>query len=161
MRPWAAAIVSVGIQGGGSQFVVPAARYRATSCRVEPDASAASYFFAAAAVLGGRVRVEGLGRGTVQGDLRFVDVLARMGCDVEVGRGWTEVRGTGVLRGVTVDMRELSDTAPTLAVVAAFASSPSPKAVVVRTVRSQPSRASHLAIAAGRCAPVSRVGGKK
>jgi 3-phosphoshikimate 1-carboxyvinyltransferase len=116
--------VEVGRQGAGSQFVVPAARYVAARHRVEPDASAASYFFAAAAVLGGRVRVEGLGRGTVQGDLRFVEVLARMGCEVEVGRGYTEVSSTAELKGVTVDMRELSDTAPTLAVVAAFASSP-------------------------------------
>lgn len=116
--------VSVGVQGGGSQFVVGPGRYAATDLRVEPDASAASYFFAAAAVLGGRVRVEGLGRGTEQGDLRFVDVLSRMGCDVEIGRGYTEVRGTGQLRGVTVDLRELSDTAPTLGVVAAFASTP-------------------------------------
>jgi len=115
--------VGVGEEGVG-RFVVPAARYSATTYRIEPDASAASYFFAAAAVLGGRVRVAGLGRRTVQGDLRFVDVLAAMGCEVDLGEEATEVRGTGELRGVEVDMRELSDTAPTAAVVAAFATGP-------------------------------------
>jgi 3-phosphoshikimate 1-carboxyvinyltransferase len=99
--------------------------YRSTSYRVEPDASAASYFFAAAAVLGGSVRVEGLGRGSLQGDLGFVEVLRSMGCEVELGEDITEVRGTtGTLRGVEVDLRHLSDTAPTLGVVAAFADGP-------------------------------------
>jgi len=90
---------------------------------IEPDASAASYFFAAAAITGGRVRVEGLGAGSMQGDLGFVDVLARMGADVTVGPGHVEVVGRG-LRGIDVDMRHISDTAPTLASVAAFADGP-------------------------------------
>lgn len=108
----------------GDRFAVAPSSYRATDHRVEPDASAASYFFAAAAVCGGRVRVEGLGRSTAQGDLRFVEVLAAMGCEVEIGDGSTEVRGGGALRGVEVDLGGFSDTAPTLAVVAAFATSP-------------------------------------
>jgi 3-phosphoshikimate 1-carboxyvinyltransferase len=95
--------------------------YRAADLAVEPDASAASYFFAAAAICGGRVRVEGLDRTTVQGDLGFVDVLAGMGADVERGPGWTEVRGGAALHGTTVDLSDLSDTAQTLAVVAPFA----------------------------------------
>lgn len=98
--------------------------YRPTDHEVEPDASAASYFFAAAALCGGRVRVEGLGAGAVQGDLAFVDVLARMGAKVEVGRDWTEVTGTGALHGIDIDMRHLSDTAQTLAAVAVFADGP-------------------------------------
>jgi 3-phosphoshikimate 1-carboxyvinyltransferase len=98
--------------------------YRATSFAVEPDASAASYFFAAAAITGGRVRVEGLGTDSLQGDLAFVDALEQMGAEVERGGDFTEVRGTGVLHGVTVDMRDLSDTAQTLAAVAVFADSP-------------------------------------
>jgi 3-phosphoshikimate 1-carboxyvinyltransferase len=105
-------------------YEVPAGRYVGRDVLVEPDASAASYFFAAAAICGGRVRVEGLGRNTVQGDLAFVDVLERMGCEVDVGTDATEVRGTGELRGVDVDLGPLSDTAPTLAAVAAFASGP-------------------------------------
>lgn len=105
-------------------FDVRPARYVGRDVAIEPDASAASYFFAAAAICGGRVRVEGLGRNTVQGDLAFVDVLARMGCEVTVGADATEVRGTGALHGVEVDLADLSDTAPTLAAVAAFADGP-------------------------------------
>lgn len=91
---------------------------------VEPDASAASYLFAAAALLGGRVRVLGLDSGSVQGDVRFVEVLERMGARVERGDGWTEVHGTGTLRGVDEDLSDISDTAQTLAVLAPFADGP-------------------------------------
>ena len=89
--------------------------------KVEPDASAASYFLAAAAITGGRVRIEGLGRSSIQGDVAFADVLAEMGAEVKVDDDSIEVSG-GTLHGVDVDLREISDTAPTLAVVAAFAS---------------------------------------
>jgi 3-phosphoshikimate 1-carboxyvinyltransferase len=91
---------------------------------VEPDASAASYFFAAAAICGGRVRVEGLGTNSKQGDLALVDVLERMGARVDREPTATTVTGTGQLSGVQVDMKNLSDVAQTLAVVAPFASSP-------------------------------------
>ena len=89
--------------------------------RVEPDASAASYFLAAAAITGGRVRIEGLGRSSIQGDVAFADVLAEMGAEVTVDDDSIAVCG-GPLHGVEVDLAEISDTAPTLAVVAAFAS---------------------------------------
>ncbi len=92
--------------------------------RIEPDASAASYFFAAAALLGGTVRIEGLGRDALQGDVAFVDVLERMGAQVDRGVDAIEVRGTGVLHGVEVDMADISDTAQTLAAIAPFADSP-------------------------------------
>ncbi len=105
-------------------FAVDATGYRGANLAIEPDASAASYFFAAAAITGGRVRVEGLGHSTVQGDLRFVDILEEMGAKVTRGQNHTEVQGTGVLKGITVDMADISDTAQTLAVVAPFASSP-------------------------------------
>jgi 3-phosphoshikimate 1-carboxyvinyltransferase len=98
--------------------------YRATEYAVEPDASAASYVFAAAAVTGSRVVVPGLGAGSLQGDLGFVHVLEEMGAEVEVGSDATVVRGTAPLRGVVADLRDLSDTVPTLAVTAAFATSP-------------------------------------
>jgi 3-phosphoshikimate 1-carboxyvinyltransferase len=91
---------------------------------IEPDASAASYFFAAAAMSGGRVTVEGLGAGSVQGDLGFVDVLASMGAVVDRDAGSTTVRSGGALHGIDVDLRDLSDTVPTLAAVAVFADSP-------------------------------------
>ncbi|MCB0952200.1 MAG: 3-phosphoshikimate 1-carboxyvinyltransferase, partial [Microthrixaceae bacterium] len=91
---------------------------------VEPDASAASYFFALAAVTGGRVRVEGLGSDSLQGDLAFTDVLAAMGAEVECSSAFTEVRGTGALHGVELDMVDISDTSPTLAAIAPLADSP-------------------------------------
>ncbi len=113
-----------GSSGSQDRFTIEHGRYRATDIELEPDASAASYFFAAAAITGGRVRIDGLGPDTVQGDLGFVDVLSRMGATVVSGPDWTEVRGGERLRGITVDMSDISDTAQTLAVVAAFADSP-------------------------------------
>lgn len=106
-------------------------RYQARTYDVEPDASAASYFFAAAAVTGGRVRVLHLGRDTAQGDIRFVRVLERMGCRVEQTDESTEVWGPERLRGdIEVDMGDLSDTAQTLAAIAPFAGGP----VAIRNV---------------------------
>lgn len=91
--------------------------------RVEPDATAASYFWAAAAVTGGTVRVAGLGLSSQQGDVGFASVLGRMGCTVAAGGGGLAVTG-GPLRGIEADLAEMSDTAPTLAVVAAAADGP-------------------------------------
>ncbi|MEU4168498.1 3-phosphoshikimate 1-carboxyvinyltransferase [Streptomyces sp. NPDC026665] len=108
----------------GDVFEVAPGGYRATTYPVEPDASTASYFFAAAALTGREVTVHGLGAGALQGDLAFVDVLRRMGAHVETGPGRTTVRGTGELRGLTVNMRDISDTMPTLAAIAPFASGP-------------------------------------
>jgi 3-phosphoshikimate 1-carboxyvinyltransferase len=108
----------------GPELRVAPSGYAAGEFAIEPDASAASYFFAAAAVVGGRVTVPGLGAGSPQGDMAFVDVLERMGVIVERGRHATTVVGTGTLHGVEVDMEALSDTAPTLAAVAVFADSP-------------------------------------
>lgn len=109
---------------GYRRFVVPNHGYRSADLAIEPDASAASYFFAAAAITGGTVRVEGLGLDTIQGDLRFVDVLEQMGAVVVRSADATEVRGTGTLRGIDVDMADISDTAQSLAVVAPFADGP-------------------------------------
>ncbi|MEU9665140.1 3-phosphoshikimate 1-carboxyvinyltransferase [Streptomyces bobili] len=109
----------------GDTYVVPPGGYRATTYAIEPDASTASYFFAAAAVTpGAEVTVPGLGEGALQGDLGFVDVLRRMGARVTVGADRTTVRGTGELRGLTVNMRDVSDTMPTLAAIAPYASGP-------------------------------------
>ncbi|WP_371660115.1 3-phosphoshikimate 1-carboxyvinyltransferase [Streptomyces sp. NBC_00280] len=108
----------------GDVFVVPPGGYRATTYAIEPDASTSSYFFAAAALTGGEVTVPGLGTGALQGDLAFVDVLRRMGARVEIAADRTTVTGTGELRGLTVNMRDISDTMPTLAALAPFASGP-------------------------------------
>lgn len=98
-------------------------RYRATAYAIEPDASAASYFFAAAAITGGKVTVEGLTRSALQGDVHFVDALERMGCAVTEGADSLTVAG-GPLRGIDIDMNAISDTAQTLAAVAVFADGP-------------------------------------
>lgn len=104
-------------------FTVAPTGYRAADVEIEPDASGASYFFGAAAALGGVVRVPGLGLASLQGDTSFVDVLARMGAIVTKSDHEIEVRGSGTLHGIDVDMSELSDTVPTLAVVASLADS--------------------------------------
>lgn len=90
---------------------------------VEPDATAASYFLAAAAITGGRVRIEGLGNGSVQGDVAFVDVLEQMGAEVRRETDALEVIG-GPLHGIDIDLSAIPDTALTLAAVAVFASTP-------------------------------------
>jgi 3-phosphoshikimate 1-carboxyvinyltransferase len=102
------------------RYVIEPQPYRATDYAIEPDASAASYFFAAAAITGGEVTVEGLSHDALQGDVRFVDVLEEMGCRVVEGPQGITVSG-GSLRGVDVDMNAISDTAQTLAAVAVFA----------------------------------------
>ena len=105
-------------------WVVEPQAYRAGEHHIEPDASTASYAFAAATLLDSAVTVTGLGTDARQGDLAFVDVLAQMGAEVTRGAASTTVRGSGTLRGVDVDMAHISDTAQTLAVVAAFADGP-------------------------------------
>lgn len=97
--------------------------YRAASYDIEPDASAASYFFAAAAVTGGEVTVQGLSNYALQGDVGFVDALGQMGCNVRYDDDSITVRG-GELTGIDIDMNAISDTAQTMAVVAAFANGP-------------------------------------
>ncbi|WP_432752630.1 3-phosphoshikimate 1-carboxyvinyltransferase [Streptomyces sp. JL2001] len=109
----------------GRTYRVAPTGYRATTYAIEPDASTSSYFFAAAALEAGRaVTVPGLGTGALQGDLGFVEVLRRMGAEVDVAADGTTVRGTGTLRGLTVNMRDISDTMPTLAAIAPFADGP-------------------------------------
>jgi 3-phosphoshikimate 1-carboxyvinyltransferase len=95
--------------------------YRARRYTVEPDASGAHYFLAAAALTGGRVRVEDLGSDSIQGDVHFADLLARMGAHVVWEPRSVEVVGPPCLDGIDADMNALSDTAPTLAVLGPFA----------------------------------------
>jgi 3-phosphoshikimate 1-carboxyvinyltransferase len=110
---------------GDHRFRVPAGqRYRARRYAVEPDASGASYFFAAAAVTGGRVVVPRLGRTSAQGDLGLLDVLARMGCEVAVGADAVTVRGPATLRAVEADFTRMGDVATTLMAIAPFADGP-------------------------------------
>jgi len=87
---------------------------------VEGDASSASYFLAAAAIKGGKVRVNGVGRGSLQGDVRFADVLAAMGAKITWGEGYIEAERC-VLHGVDMDMNHIPDAAMTIATTALFA----------------------------------------
>jgi 3-phosphoshikimate 1-carboxyvinyltransferase len=107
-------------------FTVPAQSYTATDYAIEPDASTASYFLAAAALAGRSVTVPALGSGSPQGDLRFAGVLAQMGADVALTEDSVTVSGPpdGRLAGITVNMRDISDTVPTLAAIAPFADGP-------------------------------------
>ena len=102
------------------RFDVPPAHYRGMNFAIEPDASAASYFFALAAITGGSITIEGLGRSSLQGDMAFVDILEYMGCSVTREANRTTVQGC-LLKPVDVDMNAVSDTVMTLAVVALFA----------------------------------------
>lgn len=114
--------VQVQTPGSGLYRIQPQA-YKPCDYEVEPDASAASYFFALAAVTGGEVTVEGLSRWSLQGDIHFVDALEKMGCEVRYERNAVTVRGKS-LKGIEIDMNAISDTAQTLAAVAPFAEGP-------------------------------------
>jgi 3-phosphoshikimate 1-carboxyvinyltransferase len=115
------------VREGYARFEIAPQRYRAQAeYAVESDASAASYFFAAPAIVGGTLRVDNITRRARQGDVAFLDVLAAMGCTITQGEDWTAVTGPAgaALRGVEVDMRHIPDTAQTLAAIAPFATTP-------------------------------------
>ncbi len=118
-----AVMTAFGCPPDGDGWGVRPGSYRGAVYAIEPDASATSYLWAAG-LTGGSVTVEGLGRGSAQGDVAFLDVLERMGAVVERSATATTVRDSGVLHGVDVDMADISDTAQTLAAVAVFADGP-------------------------------------
>jgi 3-phosphoshikimate 1-carboxyvinyltransferase len=110
--------------GDYSRLCVPGGRaYRGSTYAIEPDASAASYFWAAAAITGGEVTAQGLTKVALQGDVQFVQCLRQMGCHVDYGPDGITVSGRAE-RGIDVDMNAISDTVQTLAVVALFAAGP-------------------------------------
>jgi 3-phosphoshikimate 1-carboxyvinyltransferase len=110
---------------GYATFTVRPCTYRARGYKVEPDASTASYFFAAAAIAPGRVTVPGVRRHDgLQGDVGFLDVLESMGCIVAEDVAGVTVLGPDVVAGLTVDMADISDTFMTLAAIAPFATAP-------------------------------------
>ena len=108
---------------GWKTFTVPARRYASPGgIRVEGDASSASYFLAAGAIAGGPVRVEGVGRGSIQGDVRFTEVLAKMGAKISWGEDWIEASASGgKLKPIDADLNHIPDAAMTAAVAALFA----------------------------------------
>lgn len=155
---------------GCERFRIAPQRYHAPGeYAIESDASAASYFFAAPAVCGGSVRVENISRRSKQGDVAFLDVLAQMGCVVNDSRNaapsvlnsepdWIEVTGPqsppeeASLKGVDVNLRDIPDTAQTLAAIAPFASSPT----TIRGIAS--ARLKETDRVAATCAELRRLG---
>ena len=118
---------------GWRSFDVPGFAYVApVEIYVEGDASSASYFLAAGAIAGGPVRVTGVGRDSIQGDIRFTEVLEKMGAKVAIGPDWIEVSSAGRLKAIDMDMNHIPDAAMTAAVAALFADGPS----VIRNIGS-------------------------
>lgn len=111
---------------GYQSFMIPLATFHSplATFPIESDASAASYFFAAPAICGGTVHVENISRRSVQGDINFLDVLVQMGCVVEEADNSITVHRPSSIVGIDVDMRDIPDTAQTLAAIAPFADSP-------------------------------------
>jgi len=139
---------------GYKSFSVPITNYQlpTSNYQIESDASAASYFFAAPAICGGTVRVENISRQSVQGDIRFLGVLEQMGCTVEETGHCILVTGPTELRGLDVDLRDIPDTAQTLAAIAPFASTPTR----IRGIAS--ARLKETDRVAATCAELSRLG---
>lgn len=105
---------------GYKKFIIKNKGYRARSYAIEGDASSASYFFAAAAIAKGRVMVNNINPATKQGDIKFVDILKKMGCGLKKGKNYIKIEGHS-LKGIDVDMNEMPDIVPTLAVTSVFA----------------------------------------
>jgi 3-phosphoshikimate 1-carboxyvinyltransferase len=103
----------------GQQYTSPG------TIRVEGDASSASYFLAAGAIGGGPLRIEGVGEGSIQGDVRFADALRAMGATITMGENWMQVQGGGVLKPIDMDFNHIPDAAMTIAICALYASGPS------------------------------------
>ena len=103
----------------GQQYMSPKAIH------VEGDASSAFYFLAAGAIAGGPVRVEGVGQNSIQGDVRFVEALEKMGATITSGDNWIEAKSNGVLKAIDADFNHIPDAAMTIAVAALYADGPS------------------------------------
>jgi 3-phosphoshikimate 1-carboxyvinyltransferase len=132
-----------------AHLTVPRGHYQGRIYDIEPDATAASYFFAAAAITGGQVTVEGLSRDSLQGDVEFCGCLADMGCDVSDDSKSITVTGPASgkrLRGINVDMNAISDTVQTLAAVSLFADGPTTVAGVAHIRHKETDRIGNLAI---------------
>lgn len=128
------------------QFQITGGRtYLANDYAIEPDASAASYFWAAAAICGGTATVAGLNRDALQGDVKFVECLQAMGCDVQWNTDSISVTGPAQ-RGIDVDMSDVSDTVQTLAAIALFAEGPTHVRNVAHNRVKETDRIGNLAI---------------
>jgi 3-phosphoshikimate 1-carboxyvinyltransferase len=111
--------------GEPKQIIVPRGVYRPTNYSVEPDASNATYFLAAAAVNPeSKITIEGLGKSSLQGDVGFADLLHRMGAELVFGKDFITIKGPELLEGIEADLSGMPDVAQTLAVVSLFADGP-------------------------------------
>ena len=110
-------------RAGWSAFTIsPGQHYRSPGTMyVEGDASSASYFLAAGAIAGGPVRVEGVGKSSIQGDVRFVEALQQMGATITMGESWIEASSAGILKAIDADFNHIPDAAMTIAVAALYA----------------------------------------
>lgn len=113
-------------RNGWQSFTVPAGQHYVSpgTIHVEGDASSASYFLAAGAIAGGPVRVEGVGKDSIQGDVRFVEALEKMGAKITMGDNWIEAESKGVLKAIDEDFNHIPDAAMTIAVAALYADGP-------------------------------------
>jgi 3-phosphoshikimate 1-carboxyvinyltransferase len=110
-------------QNGWASFTIePGQVYQSPgTIHVEGDASSASYFLAAGAIAGGPVRVEGVGKDSIQGDVRFAAALEQMGVQITMGDNWIEARSSGVLKAIDADFNHIPDAAMTIAIAALYA----------------------------------------
>ncbi len=128
-------------------FHVPAGvPYIGREHEIEPDASAASYFWGAAAITGGQSKVLGLGRNSLQGDVRFCDLLVQMGCHLVEGEHCLTIQGADRLQGIDCNMNDISDTVQTLCAVALFANGPTTIRGVAHNRHKETDRIGNLAI---------------
>ncbi len=111
---------------GTDYRIMPETSYNRTEYQIEPDVSAACYFYGAAAVTGGRAKVLHVYRDGMQGDLKFLEALSRMGCEIREEQDGIAVHGPepGKLHGIELDMNDFSDQALTLAAIAPYAGGP-------------------------------------
>lgn len=118
--------ISVERDGWQTFTIAAGQRYQSpATIHVEGDASSASYFLAAGAITGGPVRVEGVGNNSIQGDIRFVEALQKMGANVTMGDNWIEVSSNGLLKAIDADFNHIPDAAMTIAIAALYADGPS------------------------------------
>ena len=106
-----------------NSFIIPPKQYLKSPGKIliESDASSASYFLAAGAISGKTIRVNGLGKNSIQGDIEFTDILEKMGASVKRNNNWFEVKSKSQLKGIDADFNKIPDAAMTVAVLALFA----------------------------------------
>lgn len=136
----------ISVESDSDSYRVPAAGYQGQRFLVEPDASAASYFWAAAAITGGTATVRELGRDSLQGDVGFCDLLVEMGCSLKESEEGITISRSGPLKGIDCDMSNVSDTAQTLSAVALFAAGPTTIRGIAHNRHKETDRIGNLAI---------------